>query len=108
MTGAGYALLAGAILAAGAVGAWDRWRARRLLRRLEAMLDAAVQGTFLESGYDESLLSAVEAPGVMGSLMKAAQDSAKQAAAQKASYEKICADSSAAYAERNPHTKKEG
>ena len=61
MTGAGYALLAGAILAAGAVVAWDRWRARRLLRRLEAMLDAAVQGTFLESGYDESLLSAVEA-----------------------------------------------
>ena len=61
MTGAGYALLAGAILAAGAVVVWDRWRARRLLRRLEAMLDAAVQGTFLESGYDESLLSAVEA-----------------------------------------------
>ena len=53
--------MAGAILAAGAVVVWDRWRARRLLRRLEAMLDAAVQGTFLESGYDESLLSAVEA-----------------------------------------------
>ena len=48
-------------MAAGAVVVWDRWRARRLLRRLEAMLDAAVQGTFLESGYDESLLSAVEA-----------------------------------------------
>lgn len=45
----------------------------------------------------------------MGEIVKAAQDSARSAseASKRTSYEKLCADSEAAYAERNPHKKKE-
>lgn len=39
---------------------WDRWRMRRLLRRLDRMLDQAIRGDFREEVFDESLLSAVE------------------------------------------------
>lgn len=45
----------------------------------------------------------------MGDIVKAAQDSARSAseASRRTDYEKLCADSQAAYAERNPHKKKE-
>ena len=45
----------------------------------------------------------------MGDIVKAAQDSARSAseASRRTDYEKLCADSEAAYAERNPHKKKE-
>ena len=58
----------------------------------------------------DALLSAIQGKDVMQDIAKAALDSARANAEQtkKTSYEKICADSSAAYAERNPHTKKEG
>lgn len=49
-----------AILAAGAVMVWDRWRLRRTLRRMDAMLDAAIRGEFTPDSFDESLLSALE------------------------------------------------
>lgn len=68
---------------------------------------AAIQDKRERARVVDALLSAVEAPGVMGSLMKAAQDSAKQAAVQKASYEQLCDESRKAYAARNPHNKKE-
>lgn len=48
-----------AILAAGTV-LWYRRRTRQTLERLNRMVDAAIQGTFTESSFDESLLSAVE------------------------------------------------
>ena len=38
----------------------QRWESRRLMRRLNAMLDAALLGQFRETAYDESQLSAVE------------------------------------------------
>ncbi len=59
MTEAGYLCLA-AVPAALAAFLWGRLRMRRLLRRLDRMLDEAIQGTFREEAFDESLLSAVE------------------------------------------------
>lgn len=60
MTRAGYLCLAALALALAASSLWHRWRTVRLLRRLERMLDEAVQGDFREAAFDESLLSAVE------------------------------------------------
>lgn len=48
-----------AILTAGTV-LWYRRRTRQTLERLNRMVDAAIQGTFTENSFDESLLSAVE------------------------------------------------
>lgn len=48
-----------AILAAGTV-LWYHRRTRQTLERLNRMVDAAIQGTFTENSFDESLLSAVE------------------------------------------------
>ena len=51
-----------AIFAAAALAAavWNRLHARRVMKNLSRMLDAAMAGTFLEQDFDESLLSAVE------------------------------------------------
>lgn len=43
-----------------AAAVWNRLRSRRVLKRLERMLDAAMEGTFTERTFDESLLSSVE------------------------------------------------
>jgi len=53
---------AAAIFAAAALAAavWNRLHARRVMKNLNRMLDAAMAGTFLEQDFDESLLSAVE------------------------------------------------
>ena len=57
----------------------------------------------------DALLSAIQGKDAMPGIVKAAMDSAQAKAEQagKNSYEQICADSAAAYAARNPHTKKE-
>ena len=59
MISAGYGFLA-VLLPAAALFLWDRWRMRRLLRRLDQMLDEAVRGDFREEAFDETLLSALE------------------------------------------------
>lgn len=51
------AALAAALLA---LLLWNRRRTRRLLLRLDEMLDRAIRGEFREEAFDESLLSAVE------------------------------------------------
>ena len=60
MTAIGYIVIAAAVLAAAVVVIWDRWRTRRLLKRLDTMLEKAITRGFTEEDYDESLLSAVE------------------------------------------------
>lgn len=60
MTAFGYIVIAAAVLAAAVVVIWDRWRTRRLLKRLDTMLEKAITRGFTEEDYDESLLSAVE------------------------------------------------
>lgn len=71
---------------------------------------AGIQDKAVRAKVTDALLSAIKGKDVMQDIAKAALDSARANAeqAKKTSYEKICADSSAAYAERNPHTKKEG
>ncbi len=60
MTAMGYIVIVSAVLVAAAVVVWDRWRTRRLLKRLDDMLEKAITRGFKEEDYDESLLSAVE------------------------------------------------
>lgn len=60
MMAIGYIVIAAAVLAAAVVVIWDRWRTRRLLKRLDTMLEKAITRGFTEEDYDESLLSAVE------------------------------------------------
>ena len=60
MTRTGYGCLAVLLLALAALFFWDRWRMRRLLRRLDQMLDEAIRGEFREESFNETLLSAVE------------------------------------------------
>ena len=57
----------------------------------------------------DALIASVSDSGVMGQIQQAAQDSAQQAAkaSAKTSYEKLCEESAAAYAARNPHKMKE-
>lgn len=60
MTTIGYVALIAAVTAAVAAIAWNRRSSRRLLNRLDKMLDKAITQGFAEEDYDESLLSAVE------------------------------------------------
>ena len=60
MTTVGHIVIAAAVLAVFAVVVWGRWRTRRLLKRLDDMLEKAITQGFTEEDYDESLLSAVE------------------------------------------------
>ena len=71
---------------------------------------ASIEDKQTRAKVTDALLSAIQGKDAMPDIVKAAMDSARANAEQtkKTSYEKICADSSAAYAERNPHTKKEG
>lgn len=56
-----------------------------------------------------ALLSTIKGPNMVGSIMQAAQDSARKNSeeARRSNYEKMCADSESAYASRNPHKNKE-
>ena len=54
--------IAAGVMLAGAVAVvlLARWRSARLIRRLDAMLTAAMEGDFSETSFDESRLSALE------------------------------------------------
>ena len=56
----GYVIAGAALLLALAVVAYDRWRTACTMRRLDEMLNAAMNGTFSEKSFDESRLSALE------------------------------------------------
>lgn len=59
----------------------------------------------------DAVLSTIKGPNTVGTIMQAAQDSARKNSeeARKTTYEKACADAESAYAARNPHKmKKEG
>ena len=57
MTIWGYAVLAAAILLAAGFILYDRRRTRRILESLNRMLDTAMQGSFTEDSFDESIVS---------------------------------------------------
>ena len=79
-----------------------------LLRKVRPAV-AAIEDKQTRAKVTDALLSAIHGKDVMGEIAKAALDSARANAEQtkKTTYEQICADSSAAYAARNPHIKKE-
>lgn len=54
------ALVITAIAAAAAAILWSCFHTRRVMKRLNRMLETAIQGTFAEEAFDESLLSAAE------------------------------------------------
>lgn len=57
----------------------------------------------------DAMLSTIKGPNLVGSIMQAAQDSARKnsEAAQRTNYQKMCEESENAYAARNPHKNKE-
>ena len=71
---------------------------------------AAIEDKQTRAKVTDALLSAIQGKDAMPDIVKASMDSARANAEQtkKTTYEQICADSSAAYAARNPHNKKEG
>ena len=56
----GYIVAGIALTVALAVVIYSRWRTGRTIKRLDAMFTAATNGTFLETQFDESKLSALE------------------------------------------------
>lgn len=57
----------------------------------------------------DAMLSTIKGPNMVGSIMQAAQDSARKNSeeARRTNYQKMCEDSESAYAARNPHKNKE-
>ena len=53
-------LSAFSVTAAGIVILIDRYKTKRILNEIDTMLDEAIKGDFLESTWDESVLSSVE------------------------------------------------
>lgn len=79
-----------------------------LLRRVRPAV-SEIKDPGEKARVTDALLSAVRGKDNMAEIARAATDAAKVNAAQtsQTTYDKICADSEAAYAARNPH-KKEG
>lgn len=73
-----------------AVVVWDRIKQRRLLRRLEAMLERAIRGEFQEESFDESSLSALETQ--LAHYLSASEVAAGKAAREKETIKGLIAD----------------
>lgn len=90
MTAIGIIIIAAAVLTAAAVVVWDRWRTRRLLKRLDTMLEKAITQGFTEEDYDESLLSVVETK--LARYLAASTVSARNLQAEKDKIKTLIAD----------------
>lgn len=90
MTKAGYIVIAAITLAAVAAVLWSRWQTRRMLRRLDEMLDEAIRGTFTEQDFDESLLSNLETK--LAHYLSASAVSAKNLQTEKDKIKTLIAD----------------
>ena len=80
------------VTAAVAVGIalWYRHREKQTLRQLEKMLDAAINGTFTEKNFDESVYSAVEAK--FAKYLSLSTVSAKQVEKEKEEIKEMISD----------------
>lgn len=80
----------------------------RLLKKVRPIV-AEMKDPKEKARVVDAMLSTIKGPNLVGSIMKAAQDSARGAAeaTKKTTYEKMCADAESAYAARNPHKNKE-
>lgn len=77
------------ICAAGFV-IYDHIKTKRILYRIQRMLDAAIEGTFQESAFDESLYSATE--NKLGKYLSASEISARKTAEEKERIKTMIAD----------------
>lgn len=79
-----------AALACAGVILIERRKARALMERLDEMLDAAIDGTFSERAFDETLLSAVESR--LNRYLMASAVSARNLSTEKAKIQTLLAD----------------
>ena len=79
-----------------------------ILRNVRPVI-AGIADDKVKARVTDALLASIRGKDNLESISAAATDSAKSAAdaSSKTTYEQMCADASAAYAARNPHTKKE-
>lgn len=76
-----YAITAVCVLLAAGTVLWYRRRTRRLMKSLDRMLDVAMQGSFTEDSFDETMLSALESK--LAHYLAASTVSARQVQAEK-------------------------
>ena len=81
---------AAAVAVAVAAVLWSRFRTRRVMKRLDRMLETAIQGTFTEEAFDESLLSAAETR--LAHYLSASAVSARNLAAEKDTIKTLIGD----------------
>ena len=77
-------------LAAIAVVLWERRKARKTMEEIERMLDAAMTGSFSETNFDESRLSALETK--FAHYLSAAEASSRNVAQEKDKIKTLIAD----------------
>ena len=77
-------------LAAAGIVFWNRRKARKTMEAIEKMLDAAMAGSFSESGFDESKLSALETK--FAHYLSAAETSSRNVAQEKDRIKSLIAD----------------
>ena len=78
------------IFSAIAIIVWNRYKLKRTLLNMDKMLDAAIQGNFTESVFDESLLSAVETK--LAHYLSASEVSTKNLSEEKDKIKELIAD----------------
>ncbi len=79
-----------AVTIAAAAVLWSYLHTRRVMRRLDRMLETVVEGTFTEEAFDESLLSAAETK--LAHYLSATAVSAQSAAEEKDKIKTLIAD----------------
>ena len=78
------------VLCCGMLLFWSRYRQRRLLLRLQQMLDEAIAGTFAEHSFDETMLSALESR--MADYLSASATTAMQLQKEKDTIKELISD----------------
>ena len=86
----GIAVILLCFLAAAVIVVWNRRKARKTMETIEKMLDAAMAGSFSESGFDESKLSALETK--FAHYLSAAETSSRNVAQEKDRIKSLIAD----------------
>lgn len=86
----GIAVILLCFLAAAGIVFWNRRKAGKTMETIEKMLDAAMAGSFSESGFDESKLSALETK--FAHYLSAAETSSRNVAQEKDRIKSLIAD----------------
>lgn len=90
MNETGIAIILLCFLAAAVIVLWNRRKARHTMEAIEKMLDAAMDGSFSESTFDESKLSALETK--FAHYLSAAETSSRNVAEEKDRIKSLIAD----------------